>query len=187
MRSDALARRKRIITAACEVFQTQPEPVPLELIAERAQVGIATLYRNFPDRAALLHACGAQFFEQAIDLQHQILAEFDDNPDRAWWDYARGLVGMGLAHLVSTFAPENLEVLPEDVKQLRATAQKFGQQIMDKAHAHGQLASPVAHNSFVLGLITVTRPPVKGILALEPNITTWLVEVYLKGLKATAS
>jgi len=54
VRSDALARRIRIIEAACEIFRTSTDIVPLETIADKAGVGIATLYRNFPDRTALI-------------------------------------------------------------------------------------------------------------------------------------
>ena len=40
MRSDALARRIRIIEAACEIFRTSTDIVPLETIADKAGVGI---------------------------------------------------------------------------------------------------------------------------------------------------
>ena len=54
MRSDALARRIRIIEAACEIFRTSTDIVPLETIADKAGVGIATLYRS-DSRLRCLH------------------------------------------------------------------------------------------------------------------------------------
>jgi AcrR family transcriptional regulator len=39
-----------------EIFRKEGLKVPLEQIADRAGVGRATLYRNFPDREALLEA-----------------------------------------------------------------------------------------------------------------------------------
>ena len=76
MRSDALARRIRIIEAACEIFRTSTDIVPLETIADKAGVGIATLYRNFPDRTALIHACAAYMFDKVIELQQSVLERF---------------------------------------------------------------------------------------------------------------
>ncbi len=38
------------------VFGQHGVTAPLDLVVERAQVGRATLYRNFPDRTALIQA-----------------------------------------------------------------------------------------------------------------------------------
>ena len=184
MRSDALERRRRIITAAAELFRTQPEIVALETIAERAGVGIATLYRNFPDRSALLYACGAYFFEQALALQQEILESFDEHPADSWNTYVDELVDMGISHLVSTFAPDDLSNLPDNVAKLRHHTQHNGERILRKAKDHGLVAENISYNTFIIGLITVTRPPVPGILALEPRITDQLVSLYLGGLAA---
>jgi len=56
LRRDAVVRRERILAAAVELFRSEGLEVPLERIADRAGVGRATLYRNFPDREALLDA-----------------------------------------------------------------------------------------------------------------------------------
>lgn len=54
LRSDAIANRAKIMIAAREVFASDGVDAPLELIAKRAGVGRATLYRNFSDRYAIL-------------------------------------------------------------------------------------------------------------------------------------
>ena len=56
LRSDAAQRRDLILDAADEVFSAHGVTAPLDLVVERAGVGRATLYRNFPDRAALMEA-----------------------------------------------------------------------------------------------------------------------------------
>ena len=53
LRQDARLRRERLLQAALELFLTEGPDVPLEKIADRAEVGRGTLYRNFPDREAL--------------------------------------------------------------------------------------------------------------------------------------
>ena len=55
-RQDARRNRDRIVTAAAEVFRDHGATAPLGLVAERAGVGRATLYRHFSDRRALATA-----------------------------------------------------------------------------------------------------------------------------------
>ena len=56
LRSDAALRRDQILDAADAVFSEYGITAPLDLVVTRAGVGRATLYRNFPDRAALVEA-----------------------------------------------------------------------------------------------------------------------------------
>jgi AcrR family transcriptional regulator len=53
-RADAARNRRRILAAAEELFAARgAEPVSMEDIARAAGVGKGTLYRRFPDRAAI--------------------------------------------------------------------------------------------------------------------------------------
>ena len=55
-RADAARNYDKLLAAALEAFTSQGEDASLEGIARRADVGIGTLYRNFPTRQALLEA-----------------------------------------------------------------------------------------------------------------------------------
>src|SRR5262245_60090552 len=55
-RADAQRNRDKLLSAATASFAENGEDVPLETIAARAGVGIGTLYRHFPSRAALVAA-----------------------------------------------------------------------------------------------------------------------------------
>ncbi|MCC9706810.1 TetR/AcrR family transcriptional regulator; helix-turn-helix transcriptional regulator [Streptomyces sp. MNU76] len=55
-RRDARRNRELLVAAAHEVFTEQGLEAPLDVIARRAGVGNATLYRHFPSRAALIDA-----------------------------------------------------------------------------------------------------------------------------------
>ena len=55
-RADALRNYEKLVAAARAVFAEDGTSAPLEDIAERAGVGIGTLYRHFPTRQALLEA-----------------------------------------------------------------------------------------------------------------------------------
>jgi AcrR family transcriptional regulator len=56
LRRDARLNREKILTVAAELMAQRGHNVPLAEIAEAAGVGVGTLYRAFPDRAALLQA-----------------------------------------------------------------------------------------------------------------------------------
>jgi AcrR family transcriptional regulator len=56
LRADAQRNRERILEAATTLMATQGIDVSIDAIAELAQVGVGTLYRNFPTKGALFEA-----------------------------------------------------------------------------------------------------------------------------------
>lgn len=56
LRSDASRNRKLIVEAATAMFSAHGMSVGIDDIAERAGVGVGTLYRNFPTKEALFSA-----------------------------------------------------------------------------------------------------------------------------------
>ncbi|MCK9931964.1 TetR/AcrR family transcriptional regulator [Frankia sp. Mgl5] len=64
LRRDAAANRQRLITTAIEVFNDEGIEAGVEHIAQRAGLGIGTLYRHFPTKQALIEY-----------LIHEILAD----------------------------------------------------------------------------------------------------------------
>jgi AcrR family transcriptional regulator len=56
MRSDAVKNRLRILEAAEVVFAARGVAAPIDEVAERAGVGVGTLYRHFPNKEALFEA-----------------------------------------------------------------------------------------------------------------------------------
>src|SRR5262249_41865066 len=55
-RADDRRTRDNLVATARDVFAAEGTSAPLEDVAERAGVGIGTLYRHFPNRRALLEA-----------------------------------------------------------------------------------------------------------------------------------
>jgi AcrR family transcriptional regulator len=62
-RADARRNYDKVVAAAREAFAEGGTATSLEEIARRAEVGIGTLYRNFPNRQALLEAVYADEVE----------------------------------------------------------------------------------------------------------------------------
>jgi AcrR family transcriptional regulator len=56
MRADARLNHDKLVAAARAAFSEDGTGAPLEDVAQRAGVGIGTLYRHFPTRQALLEA-----------------------------------------------------------------------------------------------------------------------------------
>jgi len=77
LRADAQRNRDRILEAAGLVFATEGTAVHVETIAEKAGVGVGTLYRHFPTKQKL---CEAILLERvsALVRDAQQLTEDDD-------------------------------------------------------------------------------------------------------------
>jgi len=72
-RVDAQANRERILDVAEKVFGKGGEAASTEEVARLAKVGIATVFRHFPTKAALLQAVLVRRFER-LHQQAQALA-----------------------------------------------------------------------------------------------------------------
>ena len=84
LRADAARNRAKILDAAARVFAQRGLDATLDDIAEVADVGVATVYRRFPDKDALVVA----LFEDAIDDIAELArraGEFEDSWDGLVW------------------------------------------------------------------------------------------------------
>lgn len=71
MRSDAASNRQRVLTAGASLLSEQGIEATLKDVARTAGVGVATVYRNFPNREALLDGLFQAKLEQLIELADQ--------------------------------------------------------------------------------------------------------------------
>jgi AcrR family transcriptional regulator len=140
LRADAKLNRDRILAAAAKLFAERGLSVPLDEIAARAGVGIATLYRRFPTRADLAAAAFERSMSGYTDAVDRALA----NPRP--WDGFRGLVfdlcelqasDAGLRDLLTTQFPASSVIeartseAVDKVKLLIARAQDEGAMRLD--------------------------------------------------------
>ena len=68
MRADAVRNHEKILLAAEEIFAQDGVTVPIDLIAERAGVGIGTLYRHFPTKESLYEAIVVTRISSLLDM-----------------------------------------------------------------------------------------------------------------------
>src|SRR5205085_7116373 len=78
MRADAQKNRHRLIEVTIElILEVGGEPAR-DAVAERAGVGIGTLYRHFPDRQSLLHAAARFALEKSIHAGEALVETVPD-------------------------------------------------------------------------------------------------------------
>ncbi|WP_435281962.1 TetR/AcrR family transcriptional regulator [Streptomyces koelreuteriae] len=77
LRADARRNRERVLAAARAVFAEHGIDAPMATVARRAGVGVATLYRHFPTRDALVRGAFAQQMDTCVRALTEALAAPD--------------------------------------------------------------------------------------------------------------
>ena len=151
LRADAARNRDAIVAVARDVFAEHGLEAPLEAIAARAGVGIATLYRRFPTREKLVAAALVEKVAEYAEAARQALAAPDP------WDGFAGFVericelqagDRGLSDLLSMTLSAD-----ERVEELRRTANDLLITVIDRAKAAGTLREDFVGEDLVLLLI----------------------------------
>jgi AcrR family transcriptional regulator len=90
LRADAQRNRARLLEAAEAVFAAEGISVPVDLIAEKAGVGVGTLYRHFPTKEKLFEAILIGRIDEIVD---DARARVDsDDPGAAFFAFLTHLV-----------------------------------------------------------------------------------------------
>jgi AcrR family transcriptional regulator len=91
LRADAQRNRQRVLDAAEAVFAAEGISVPVDVIAEKAGVGVGTLYRHFPTKEKLFEAIVIERIEQlVVDARGRLGS---DDPGSAFFDFLQHMVG----------------------------------------------------------------------------------------------
>ncbi|HEX3332835.1 MAG TPA: TetR/AcrR family transcriptional regulator [Acidimicrobiales bacterium] len=95
LRADAVRNRARILDAAESVFANEGIEAPVDTIAEKAGVGVGTLYRHFPTKEKL---CEAILLDRLRDLTDDARAQADaPDPAAAFFGFLEHFVAEGAA------------------------------------------------------------------------------------------
>ena len=85
LRADAKRSEEALLEAALEVFATSGVDAPVRQIADKAGVGIGTLYRRFPQRADLVVAVFRQQVDACANAAPVLAAEHAPSEALARW------------------------------------------------------------------------------------------------------
>jgi AcrR family transcriptional regulator len=104
MRSDAKRNRERVLKAARELFARHQHAVQMDDIAQRAGVGVGTVYRHFPDREALMGELVRERFRIFNEQLRAALADTSSSPFDALADALRANAASAASDAATRFA-----------------------------------------------------------------------------------
>ncbi|GLP71499.1 MULTISPECIES: TetR/AcrR family transcriptional regulator [unclassified Streptomyces] len=183
-RADALRNRERIVTAAREMFTEFGPDVPLDEIARRAGVGNATVYRNFPDRDALVREVVCSVMDRTTEAAEIALTETGDAFE-------------ALERFVHTAADERLSALcpmiqstfdqnHPDLEAARVRCEELVVELMNRAKAAGQLRTDVDSGDLLIVVAQLSRPPAGTACFQIDRFVHRHLQLFLDGLRAPA-
>jgi len=182
MRADARRNLEQLLAAARDLVADKGAGVALDEVAQRAGVGIATLYRRFPDRTALLRGVVLDALEQTRTVAERAAEEHDDA-----FEALAAYLRAALELRVSAVIPQVLDVLDLDEPELAASrdaSATASEALVDAAHASGQLAEDVTFADIGMMLVRIARPlpgPMPG--ELKHDLARRHLELFIRGLR----
>jgi AcrR family transcriptional regulator len=180
LRADARRNRERIVCAARDLFAERGLNVPLEDIADRAGVGIATLYRRFPTREDLVAAtCEAKLTEFA-----ELTEKARDAPD-AWAGFcevverscAMQAADRGFTDLLTLILPNATAI-----ERLRRRATTAFAELARRAQEEGRLRADFVPEDFAL-LLMANAGVVQAGAEAAPHAWRRLVALALESFR----
>jgi AcrR family transcriptional regulator len=183
MRADARRNLEQLLAAARDLVADRGPGVALDEVAQRAGVGIATLYRRFPDRTALLRAVVLDALEQTRAIAEQAAEEHED-AFGALAAYLRAALELR----VSAVIPQVLDMLDLEEPELAAAREasaRAADALVDDAHARGGLPEDVTFADVGMMLVRIARPlPGPMDAELKHELSRRHLELFIRGLRS---
>ncbi|MGA9276505.1 TetR/AcrR family transcriptional regulator [Ilumatobacter sp.] len=178
IRADARRNRRGLLDAAIELILDIGGEPSRDAIAQRAGVGIATLYRHFPDRQDLLRAVVLDVLDRTVEEGNTVLAESATGSE-ALRRYLHATVDIGLGAL------NIIHPLLDDVSwpDRHGAAHDLLDRLIDAARHDGAIDDDVTATDIALATIRFCRPLAIGLdPAAERVIAHRQLDSYLDGL-----
>lgn len=187
MRADARANRAALIEAARRLYTTKGPDVPFSAIAQEAGVGIGTLYRHFPGQPDMVVGMAETLREEIHQITDRWQEPMSTDPEVAWPRFVADIVDMRVAAYMPRIVEgmSTTELVPT-IATIRRGALEDLDTILDRAKSAGLLDPAVTAEQFQVGLAIATRPLPETTSVLLPDVSDWLVEVYLRGIRPDA-
>jgi AcrR family transcriptional regulator len=185
IRADARRNRERLLAAAHDAFVDQGLAAPLEDIARRAGVGIATLYRRFPDRHALMREVALQVLTKVAAEARTALAE---QPDAflALGHYLHRALDLRIAAVMPILSGEIAIDKDDDLRRARDELGSLFETMVNTAQRDGLLRADIGPGDIGLMTIRLARPlPLPVGRTADDAAAHRHLNVLLDGLRAT--
>ncbi|BCY09852.1 TetR/AcrR family transcriptional regulator [Actinoplanes sp. L3-i22] len=181
-RADAARNRSQLLDVATRVFVAAGTEPSMRAIAREAGVGIATLYRHFPTREALVDAIYRDQVERLTAGARELLAELAPPAAlRRWADLFGDWIAAKNGMLDTLLAM----IESGEIAHTRTQAELLAaiDEILGAGRATGELRDDVTAEDIaaaLIGIFTVARPPE------HEDRANRLLNVLLDGLRTPA-
>jgi AcrR family transcriptional regulator len=184
LRADAVKNRARILEAAEEVFATQGVAVPVDVVAERAGVGVGTLYRHFPTKEALFEAIVSSRLESMLATARDLSGGAD--PTDGLFTFLREMAGNASAKhdLIDALGSAGIDV-KSNCSAVIDEIKTYVEQMRRRAVDAGTVRADVSTDEMI-GLVVGTCQAAAHAGQGEVNLGR-LVEVVCNGLRPAAT
>jgi AcrR family transcriptional regulator len=175
-RADARRNYEKVLNAAREAFAEGGESTALEEIARRADVGIGTLYRHFPNRQALLEA----LYVDEVEEMCRSAAEVDGSDP---WEALNGWFERFIAYVGTkrALAAELSNYLDMDAplfQGCRTSLFEAGEPLLKRAQDAGTVRADVTIGEVIQMVVGVAKIPTS-----DPEQNAHILRVALDGLR----
>src|SRR5690606_2503304 len=177
--AEAARNDLRLLRAAHEVFTTQGFDAPVSAIAQRAGVGMGSLYRRYRTKEELLQRLCVIAMERAIEAAAEGLAQ--DDPWEGFASYVRACVAFGSGALAPVAG--TIEVTDEMWRTAREASEVTGR-LVARAREAGVLRPDVTDLDVSLLIEQFSRPAPGPRDERHDRVKQRLLAIALDGLRA---
>lgn len=179
LRADAAHNRARILAAARELFTERGIDVPMTAVARRARVGVATLFRRFPDRHSLI----AEVFSTQLTHCESVLDQAAADPD-PWHRFCTFIEDLGRMQIEDRgFTEAFLATVAEDsgVDEKRIRAESTFANLAERAQKSGRLRPDFSPSDLMLIFLAnggLGEAPHKHAQDLSQRLIAYLLQSF---------
>lgn len=177
-RVDAQRNMNQILSSARTLFSTMGVNAPVRDIAEKAGVGIGTLYRHFPQRSDLIAAVFRNEVDECAKAGSELSAQYPAGDALILWieRYVEFIVArQGLATALNTTDPA-FKNLPEYFRQQLCPVV---QDLLDAAITAGEIRPDILPEELLYAIAGLCTPP-----ECTTASNAWrLVSLFIDGLR----
>ena len=181
-RADAQRNLDRLLRTALEVFAKSGVDAPVREIAEKAGVGIGTLYRHFPQRSDLVAAVFRNEVDDCAKAGPELAAQHSAGEALVRWieRYVEFIVTKrGLATALNSGDPAFKSLPDYFLQQLRPVVQR----LLDAAVASGEIRTGVEPDDLLYAVSGLCTPP-----GCTTPADAWrMVALFVDGLRYGAA
>jgi AcrR family transcriptional regulator len=161
LRRDAVRNRNKILQAAREAFDEEGVDVGVEVIAQRAGVGVGTLYRRFPTKELLIEAVVTEVLEAVLSAARSALAH--ESASDGFTEYLRAV-----GQLQSEHAGCLTRLWNDSPGEVRDRIEEAGRSLLARAQQAGAVRTDLVYEDVIV-LFWSLRGVIETTAAVSPG------------------